>query len=153
MKKYVKEKREEAKEAEKEIGGSNRGGDNKSRSAATASTAKSWTRWIIVAFIVFWFLNSFVLQKFYNVSDYYGWVEFVNIRWIVYEFMFLMLTVSLFFRGAQFEKALLCFISMLIVGSIAEKLFGLHSYMYSDLVLIVLSLIVSFIVWKKFRKK
>jgi len=110
-------------------------------------------RYVVIVFIVFWFSNSFILQQFYNVEDYYGWVAFVKTRWIVYESMFLILIVTLFMKLAHLEKALLCFISILIAGSIGDKLLGVNSYMYGDIVLVSLSLIISFFVWRKYRKK
>lgn len=108
---------------------------------------------MISLFVIAWFSNYPVLAGLFDLESCSEQYRFWKVRSIVYELMFLTLTVSLFIKGAHLEKVIACFISILIASSIVDKLFDLHSYMYSDLILIVLSLIVSFIVWKKFRKK
>lgn len=100
-----------------------------------------------------WFLNSPVLQRLYNVADYYGWVAFVQTRFVVYEVMFLILSLVCFWSTNDKAKALCSFTVVMVSGSILDKaVFGERGYIWTDLVLIVLGLIVAKIVYGRTKR-
>lgn len=104
---------------------------------------------LISIFLVFWFLNSPALQRLYNVSEYQGYIDFVATRFKVYESMFLMLSIVCFISCSGISKALACFSVIMITGSLVDKIvFGVNGYVWADIVLIFVGLIVSVIVWK-----
>lgn len=105
---------------------------------------------LVILFLVLWFLNSPVLQRIYNVTEYYGYIEFVATRFKVYEFMFLILSLVCFMALSGFAKAVSCFTVIMIVGSLADKLFlGVTGYVLADIILIVVGLIVSVYVYRR----
>ena len=105
---------------------------------------------LIAIFLAIWFLNSPVLQRIYNVKDYYGYVAFVNTRFQVYEFMFLSLSVVCFIACTGLSRALASFAIIMIAGSLVDKvIFKVSGYMIGDIVLIFLGIIASYFVWKR----
>jgi len=90
-------------------------------------------------------LNSIVLGWVYpNVStDYDQYVAFVSTRNILYEFMF---------GSEKIMKSVACFFFVLTFGSIIDKSLGITWYLKSDVLLIIISFILSGIVYVRERK-
>lgn len=107
---------------------------------------------LIIAFLVMWFLNSPILQRIYDVTDYYGYIQFVATRFRVYELMFLTLAVVCFISCSGVSKAFACFAVIMIAGSLVDKvIFGVTGYVWADIVLIFVGLIASVIVYGRSR--
>jgi uncharacterized transporter YbjL len=81
------------------------------------------------------------------MGQYYFWVD----REIVYKFMMLFLAGVCFMQGSGLVKAFSCFIVIIIVGDLVDKLvFGITDYVFGDLVLIIVGLIVSVYVYRRY---
>lgn len=107
---------------------------------------------LLVAFVLLWFLNSPILQRIYNVKDYYGYVDFVATRFKVYEVMFMILAGVCFLSCKGASKAISSFALILIIGSLVDKVFfNVTGYVYGDIFLVMLGLIVSVIVYGRSR--
>lgn len=106
---------------------------------------------LIIAFIVLWFVNSWALQKVYNVADYYEYTEFIYARDIVYESMMLCLSIALFIKSTPVIRSISAFIVIVIAGDIFDKLTGVYTYVYSDIILLTLALITSVYLYGRSR--
>jgi len=105
---------------------------------------------VVISFIVLWFVNSIALNKVYDTSTCDGYIDFWTSRSWVYDLMFCMLAVSSFLSSKGLTKAVSCFAVVVTAGSFIDKgLFKITGYLYGDIVLILLGIIVSVIVWKK----
>lgn len=63
--------------------------------------------------------------------------------------MFLVLIGAIYLETEGILKAMSCFIMILVAASVIDKaFFKITTYIYSDLVLIVVALTASWIVWK-----
>lgn len=94
-------------------------------------------------------LNSLVLGYIYpEVStDYYQYIEFVRIRNIVYEVMFAAFFFLSYALSEGFFKAVACFFAVMAFGSAVDKMMGITWYLASDIVLVIVSLIISTFVY------
>ena len=99
-------------------------------------------------------LNSIVLGWVYpNVStDYDQYVAFVATRNIVYEFMFGFFFLLAYLLSENLMKAVACFFFVLTFGSIIDKSLGITWYLKSDVLLIIISFILSGIIYVRERK-
>lgn len=108
----------------------------------------------LIAFVLCWFGNSVVLGKFYDVTVYDEYLAFWRTRGILYDGMFLSMSVILFYTWRGFLKAGACFMVIITAGSFIDKaLYRVVDYMYSDIVLVILGIIVSIIVYGRDRKR
>lgn len=111
---------------------------------------------LLIAVGLAYALNSIVLQQFYPyVSvDCGEYVEFVKARNVVYECMFSAFLLLTFLLSRKFLKAASCFLMVLTVGSVIDKgLFGITTYLKTDILLVALSLTVSIIVYVRELKQ
>ena len=94
-------------------------------------------------------LNSIVLGWVYpNVStDYDQYVSFVATRNIVYEFMFGFFFLLAYLLSKNLMKAVACFFFVLTFGSVIDKCLGITWYLKSDIILVIISAIISAIVY------
>jgi len=99
-------------------------------------------------------LNSIVLGWVYpNVStDYDQYVAFVSTRNILYEFMFGLFFLLVYLLSEKIMKSVACFFFVLTFGSIIDKSLGITWYLRSDVLLIIISFILSGIVYVRERK-
>jgi peptidoglycan/LPS O-acetylase OafA/YrhL len=99
-------------------------------------------------------LNSIVLGWVYpNVStDYDQYVAFVSTRNILYEFMFGLFFLLVYLLSEKIMKSVACFFFVLTFGSIIDKSLGITWYLKSDVLLIIISFILSGIVYVRERK-
>lgn len=111
---------------------------------------------LLILLGVAYLCNSFVLQLFYpNVStDYYQYVEFVAVRNRIYEFMFAgFFGLTYLCSEYRLLKSIACFFMVLAVGSAVDKiLFGVTSYLVSDIFLVLISILLSIIVYVRGKK-
>jgi len=111
-------------------------------------TYMKWSVVFLIAFIAAWFLNSHVLLYFFpytNTEEYY---KFIAARNVAYETMFLTLIVGIYIESKGLLKALSCFIMILVLASVIDKaVFKITTYLYSDLVLILIALAASYMVY------
>ncbi len=99
-------------------------------------------------------LNSIVLGWVYpNVStDYDQYVAFVSTRNILYEFMFGLFFLLVYLLSEKIMKSVACFFFVLTFGSIIDKSLGITWYLKSDVLLIIISFILSGIIYVRERK-
>ncbi|MCA6391554.1 MAG: hypothetical protein IM607_09235 [Cytophagales bacterium] len=99
-------------------------------------------------------LNSIVLGWVYpNVStDYDQYVSFVATRNLVYELMFGLFFLLAYLLSEKFMKAVACFFFVLTFGSVIDKCLGITWYLKSDVLLIIISFILSGIIYVRERK-
>lgn len=108
----------------------------------------------IICFMLLWFLNFIVLSMLYDVTVYDEYVKFWNVRGILYDGMFFSISFILFLSWKGVERVLACFMSIITAGSFIDKaFFKIADYVYSDFVLVILSIIVSVIVYGKDRRR
>lgn len=108
-------------------------------------------KWLTVIFVALfigaWFLNYPVLSKQFDMDSCMAQIQFWTARALVYKFMFLFLCIVCFLSTNGLTKAFTCFALILIIGDIVDKLlFRISSYVYSDIILIILGLITSYYV-------
>jgi len=88
-----------------------------------------------------------------NVStDYDQYVAFVSTRNILYEFMFGLFFLLVYLLSEKIMKSVACFFFVLTFGSIIDKSLGITWYLKSDVLLIIISFILSGIVYVRERK-
>lgn len=108
---------------------------------------------VLIGFILLWFLNFAVLGKVYDTTVYAEYISFWRTRGILYDGMFLAISMLLFLSWKGIEKALACFMVIITAGSFVDKaFFRIADYMYGDIVLIILGIIVAAIIYGKDRK-
>jgi len=105
-------------------------------------------KWLIGIFIGAWFLNSHVLLYFFPYTTAEEYYRFIAARNVTYEAMFLTLIGAVYLQSTGIVKALSCFAMILVTASIIDKaIFKITSYLYSDIVLVIIALIVSVVVY------
>lgn len=79
-------------------------------------------------------------------------IDFWQWREIVYKFMFLALGIICFFSTKGIAKSLTCFAMCMVIGDLVDKLiFGITDYVFGDIVLVIVGLIVSVIIYGRSR--
>lgn len=104
----------------------------------------------VILFGLAYLLNSVILERIYpNVSkDYYEYFEFIATRNKVYEAMFSVLLFALYLNTKGLLKAIACGILILTTSSFIDKtVFNITQYLYSDIAIVVLSVILSIYVY------
>lgn len=99
--------------------------------------------------------NSLVLQWIYpDVSkDYYQYIEFVSTRNKVYEFMFAGFFLLTYFNTKGLSKSIAFFFFTLAFGSFVDKVFfGVTHYLYSDILLVLFALTLSYLIYARENK-
>lgn len=109
---------------------------------------------VLIAFILLWFLNFAVLGKVYDTTVYAEYISFWRTRGILYDGMFFSISLILFLSWKGIEKSLACFMVIITAGSFIDKaFFRIADYIYGDLVLVLLAIIVSVILYGKDRSR
>lgn len=104
---------------------------------------------MILIFLIIWFLNYPILSRQFDLQSCGEQYDFWMLRSKVYEFMFLTLASVCFISCSGVSKAFACFAVIMIAGSLVDKIvFGVTGYVWADIVLIFVGLIVSVLVWK-----
>lgn len=128
--------------------------DYESRSGATKTARKRMRTAVLIAFIILWFLNFAVLGKVYDTTVYAEYISFWRTRGILYDGMFFSISLILFLSWKGIEKALACFMVIITAGSFIDKaIFKITDFLYGDIVLIILGIIVSVVVYGRTRKR
>jgi hypothetical protein len=108
----------------------------------------------IIGFVLLWFLNYSILQNVYDVSVYEQYLQFWKARGIIYDSMFCCVALLLFVSYRGVEKALSCFMVVVTLGSVIDKLlFEVTGYVRGDIILVLLGMIASYIVYARDRKR
>lgn len=109
---------------------------------------------VLIAFILLWFLNFAVLGKVYDTTVYAEYISFWRTRGILYDGMFFSISLILFLSWKGIEKALACFMVIITAVSFIDKaLFRITDYVHGDLVLIILSILVSAIAYERDKSR
>lgn len=101
-------------------------------------------------------LNSVVLNLVYpnvseNIDEYYS---FVHARNVVYEWMFALFFLLSYLLSAKTLKSLSCFFMVLAFSSVIDKcFFGITEYLESDIILLIVSSIISITVYVRESKR
>lgn len=99
---------------------------------------------VIILLGLAYLLNSPILQRVYDVTDYYQYVEFVATRAKVYDCMFFLSFWLLYLQSGGLVKSVACGMMILTAGSVVDKLvFGFTNYLYTDLLLIAVAIFIS----------
>lgn len=84
------------------------------------------------------------------MQQYYFW----EVRSVIYELMFLSLSIVCFIQGNGLVKALSCFAIIMVAGSIVDKVFfRITDYNFGDIVLVFLGIITSVAIYGRTRKR
>lgn len=106
---------------------------------------------LIILFIVLWFSNYLICGwafPDYKV-DYLVWGEFVVLRGIIFELMFFILLISSIFRPSREAKALIVSTSVIVGLSIVDKITGVLTYAYTDIIVVAFAVFVGLYVYRK----
>lgn len=114
-----------------------------------------WLTAILIAlFIGAWFMNYPILSKQFDMESCMAQISFWTARALVYKFMFLFLCIVCFVSTNGLTKAFTCFALVLIIGDLVDKIiFGFNTYVYGDIILILLGLIASYYTYGRTRKR
>lgn len=108
---------------------------------------------LIIVFIILWFGNSPYLQTLHDVGTASGWMDFAMDRFKVYELMMLTLASVCFISCSGRSKAFACFAVIMIAGSLVDKfVLGVTGYVWADIVLILVGLIVSITIYGRDKR-
>lgn len=81
-------------------------------------------------------------------------IQFWTARALVYKFMFLFLCIVCFLSTNGLTKALTSFALVIIIGDLVDKVvFRITDYVISDIVLIILAMVTSYVVYGRTRKR
>lgn len=106
-----------------------------------------------IVLIVLYFGNSILFRYLYDTTDCGEFVKFYAERNIVYEIMFFLFCMMAFYNTRGLTKSLLCFLGVMIAGSVIDKtFFKITYYVYTDLILIVIASCASFIIYNHDRR-
>lgn len=105
-----------------------------------------------VVLIILYFGNS-TIRYIYNLNDCGEYVKFYAARNVVYEIMLFLFCMIGFYNTRGLTKAFLCFLGVMIFGSIIDKgLFKITYYIYTDIVIGVIAICISIIIYNHDRR-
>lgn len=98
----------------------------------------------VILLIITWFANSHVLLYLFPYKTHEEYYAFIAKSNIAYEIMLLLAVAVAFFETKGMLKALATFIMILVFASVIDKaIFRITTYIYSDIVLVFVALVVS----------
>lgn len=99
---------------------------------------------VTILLALVWFVNYMILSRIYDVSNYEGYMAFWKTRAILYDCLFFLVSLCLYLSYSGIVKAISLFMIIVTLGAICDEwIFSIAGYVYSDIVLVVLGLIVS----------
>lgn len=102
----------------------------------------------MVLFLILWYANYPVLSSKFDLESCMGQYNFWVSREIVYEFMFVLLGLVCLFSTGGLLKAISAFVVVMIIGDLVDKcVFGITDYVFGDIFLIVVGIIVSVVIY------
>jgi hypothetical protein len=110
-------------------------------------------RIIVLIALVCYIGNYPVVERLFpDVSkDYYVFIEFVRIRDIFYEVILFWMFFLAYRQGERWVRSISIIGLVLIMGSLVDKvIFNIHQYLYSDWLLVALSLFLAFKTYKTY---
>ena len=106
-----------------------------------------------IVLILLYFGNSVIFRYVYDTTDCGEFVKFYAERNIVYEIMFFLFCMIGFYNTRGWSKALLCFLGVMIAGSVIDKaIFKITYYIYTDIILFVIAVCASIIIYNHDRR-
>ncbi len=106
---------------------------------------------LIISFIVLWFSNYWICLYLYpNYEiDKLQWGKFNTLREIVFESMFFILLITSIFKPSRETRALILATSVVVGCSIIDKITGVLTYAYSDIIVVAFAVFVGILVYRK----
>lgn len=106
-----------------------------------------------IVLIMLYFGNSIVFKYIYDTSICSEFVKFYASRNIVYEIMFFLFCIVGFYNTRGLTKAFLCFLAVMIFGSVVDKaFFKITYYIYTDFVVSIIATCISYIIYQHDRR-
>jgi hypothetical protein len=89
---------------------------------------------------------------FPQASEIYAeYLKAIHSKHIVYELMIAGLLLSMYFKRSRFSFALQGMFITLVVCSLLDKITGVFTYKYSDIIVILGSFYIGFLSWNKYQ--
>jgi len=106
---------------------------------------------LTILFIVVWFSNYLVgVWAFPEFEDdYIIWGEFVSFKEIVYEIMLFIVLIASIFKPSREARALTVSTAIVVALSIVDKITGVLTYAYTDIIVVVFAVFVGLYVYRK----
>ncbi len=106
-----------------------------------------------IVLILLYFGNSVVFRYLYDTTECGEFVKFYAERNIVYEIMFFLFCMIGFYNTRGLAKMFLCFLGVMIFGSVIDKaFFRITTYIYSDFIIVVIAICTSYIIYNHDRR-
>lgn len=98
-----------------------------------------------VLFSFLFIMNKHICDYFFDYS-----LDWLNLRYAIYEFMFLLATIIIYRVGDRWVKMIFAFIGTFIIGSLVDKIFfNTYSYHLTDISVYVVSVALVVIIFNK----
>lgn len=108
---------------------------------------------VLISLVSFLYLtNQFLLGLVYpdRSTDYFEFVKYYNTRMCIYEVMFLVFFLMIYYNFITWIKYLAYFMVVLSAGSVFDKVFlNNNNYLWSDIILIIIGLILTYVQIKR----
>jgi hypothetical protein len=105
-----------------------------------------------VVLILLYFGNS-TIRYIYDLNDCGEYVKFYSARNVVYEIMFFLFCMIGFYNTKGLTKALLCFLGVMIFGSVIDKaIFKITYYIYTDIIIGIIAICTSYTIYNHGRR-
>lgn len=104
---------------------------------------------ILLGFV--FIFNTELCDYIYDYSNPLERLEWINLRYRIYEsLLFLSVLIAFLSTKKRIHKSMLSFVIVLLFFSLSDKIiFKLNSYSYTDILVLFISVIVSFIIFNK----
>jgi hypothetical protein len=106
----------------------------------------------LIAVVIMFCLGQLTLSYFFpdRATDFEVWERYYIAKDAVYDLMFFLIALSLFWTHTGKAKAISCFFVFVTGGSFIDKvIFNINQYLPSDILLIVLAAFVSIYLYVK----
>lgn len=108
---------------------------------------------ISVVLILLYFGNSVIFRYIYDTTKCSEFIKFYAERNMVYEIMFFLFCMIGFYNSSGWTKYFLCFLGVMIAGSVIDKvLFKITDYVYTDLLLVAIAICTTFTIRNHARR-
>lgn len=111
---------------------------------------------LMVFFVVLFCYTQVTLDYFFPHArtNFDEWMKFFIVKDAIYDFMFFMMSLVVFWNVKGLTKSVMCFAVFMTGGSFIDKvIFNLNQYLLSDILLILMALFFSLKNYVSWRKK
>lgn len=108
---------------------------------------------LIAIFVIFYLGNSHICDYYFDPTTIDGFSEWWGLRSIIYEFMFVVVLATGFFKPDIWSRCLLILTISLVTGSLVDKIQGVRGYHLHDILLFIGAIWASYEVYKKWKKQ